>query len=310
MRHLRPALLSLLLALGLHASALAAPTGGKLDNRPRIAVISAFEPELIELRAAVARPRTITVNGVSFILGTLGGKPVVLFESGISLVNAAMNTQLALDRFSVTCIVFSGVAGGVDPDLKLGDVVVPERWAQYLEASFARADGAGFAPPRFDDGPTMANYGMIFPHAVEVRRAGDAKPQRKLWFAADPALLATARTAVADLTLDRCVGAICLSAEPKVKVGGAGVSGTVFMDNAAVRAYVAKTFDAKAIDMETAGVAQVAYANGVPFLGFRALSDLAGADPGPNPVFRYLGVAAHNSAKTVLAFIKAMPSRP
>ena len=59
--------------------------------------------------------------------------------------------------------------------------------------------------------------------------------------------------------------------------------------------------------METAGVAQVAYANATPFLGFRALSDLAGADPGPNPVFRYLGVAAHNSAKTVLAFIRAWP---
>ncbi len=303
----RPVLHAVLIALVVPGSALAASASGRLDTTPRIAVMTAFEPEMIELRAAVARPRTVTVNGVGFILGTIHGKPVVLFESGMSLVNAAMNTQLALDRFKVTRLVFSGVAGGADPELRLGDVVVPDRWAQYLEASFARADGQNFVPPTFDDGPSVANYGMIFPHAVEVRRAGDVKAERKLWFSADPAMLATARAAVADLRLDRCVGAVCLETSPRVKVGGAGVSGTVFMDNADVRAYVARTFEAEAIDMETAGVAQVAYANGVPFLGFRALSDLAGADPGANPVFRYLAVAAHNAAKTVLAFLTALP---
>jgi len=309
MPRLSPALITaaLALALGHPSPALAARTSGRLDTTLRIAVISAFEPEMVELRAAVVHPRTVSVNGVSFTLGTIDAKPVVLFESGMSLVNAAMNTQLALDRFRVARIVFSGVAGGADPDLKLGDVVVPERWAQYLEASFARADGPGFIAPNFDEGPKLASYGMIFPHAVEVRRAGDTRPERKLWFAADPAMLATARTALAGLILDRCFGDLCLTSTPKIKIGGAGVSGTVFMDNAAFRGYVAKTFEAEAIDMETAGVAQVAYANHVPFLGFRALSDLAGADPGPNPVFRYLGVAAHNATKTVLAFIKASP---
>lgn len=286
----------------------AAPVAGRLDPTPRTAVISAFEPELIELKAALAHPRSVSVNGTRFTLGTLAGKPVVLFESGMSLVNAAMTTQSALDHFHITRIVFSGVAGGADPELKLGDVVAPDRWAQYLEASFARADGEGFAPPPFDDGPVVSNYGMIFPHAVEVRRAGDAKPQRKLWFPVDPALLATARAAAADLKLDRCVKDVCLDGAPRIKVGGAGVSGTVFMDNAAFRAYVAKTFGAEAIDMETAGVAQVAYANDTPFIGFRALSDLAGADPGPNPVYRYLRIAAHNAAVTVLAFVRALPA--
>ena len=285
-------------------SAAAVDRGAK--DIPRIAVISAFEPELLELKAAVAHPRAVRLKGARFTLGTIGGVPVVLFESGMSLVNAAMNTQSAIDHFRVTRIVFSGVAGGADPDLHLGDVVVPERWAQYLEAAFARADGQGFAPPSLNDGPTVANYGMIYPHAVEVRRAGDDKPERRLWFDADPAMLAVARATTAHLVLDRCVKDVCLATAPRVKVGGSGVSGTVFMDNAAFRAYLAKTFEAEAVDMETAGVAQTAYANGVPFIGFRALSDLAGADPGPNPVYRYLGVAAHNSAKTVLAFLRAL----
>ena len=48
---------------------------------------------------------------------------MVLFLSGVSMVNAAMNSQLALERFDVTGIVFSGIACGVDPSLRIGDVV-------------------------------------------------------------------------------------------------------------------------------------------------------------------------------------------
>jgi adenosylhomocysteine nucleosidase len=40
---------------------------------------------------------------------------VVLFLSGISMTNAAMTTQLALDRFKVSHVVVSGIAGGVNP---------------------------------------------------------------------------------------------------------------------------------------------------------------------------------------------------
>ena len=56
------------------------------------------------------------------------GKQVVLFLSGMSMVNAAMTTQAALDRFKVTRVVFSGIAGGVDPALDVGDVVVADQW--------------------------------------------------------------------------------------------------------------------------------------------------------------------------------------
>ena len=87
-------------------------------DTPRIAVMSAFQPELTLLASKVVDARTQTINGVEFTTGTLQGKPVVLFLSGISMVNAAMNTQLVLDRFKVSHIVFSGIAGGVNPDLK------------------------------------------------------------------------------------------------------------------------------------------------------------------------------------------------
>src|SRR5688572_20580270 len=105
-----------------------------LDPVPRTAVMSAFAPEWQSLRAAMVDPREHAARGTTFVTGRLEGQDVVLLLSGISMVNAAMTTQQALDRFNVERIIFSGIAGGVDPDLKIGDVVVATQWGQYLEA--------------------------------------------------------------------------------------------------------------------------------------------------------------------------------
>ena len=127
------AVLSLLATLSVRGSA-----AGLIDATPRIAVVSAFEPEWTALKGEVEQATEYKINGRSFILGKLAGKDVVLFLSGVSMVNAAMNTQIALDRFSLKAIVFSGIAGGVDPGLHIGDVVIADRWGQYLETVFAR----------------------------------------------------------------------------------------------------------------------------------------------------------------------------
>src|SRR6187402_815656 len=115
----------------------------QLDATPRIAVISAFLPELALLQTQVQQPVTRSINGVDFTTGILGGKPVVVFLSGISMTNAAMNTQLALDRFQVSRIVVSGIAGGVNPQLHIGDVTVAQRWGQYLDVLVARETAPG-----------------------------------------------------------------------------------------------------------------------------------------------------------------------
>src|SRR3546814_983350 len=53
----------------------------RFDDAPRIAVISAFEPELVLLLDKLEHPRKFSVNGVEFTTGTLQGKPAVLFRS-------------------------------------------------------------------------------------------------------------------------------------------------------------------------------------------------------------------------------------
>ncbi len=148
---------------------------------------------------------------------------------------------------------------------------------------------------------------MIFPKVVEVTAPGGALEQRR-WFAADPALVALARKVAPSVTLKTCAGGgQCLAKAPKVVVGGNGVSGQSFVDNAAFRRWAFEAFQARVLDMETAAVGQVAYANDVPFVGFRSLSDLAGGDPGKNQAGVFFQLASDNSAAVVRAFVKALP---
>lgn len=276
------------------------------DPTPRIAVISAFQPEIGALRAALHHPRERVVNGVVFRTGTMAGKEVVLFLSGISMVNAAMTMQMVLDRFDVTDIVFSGVAGGIDPNLTIGDVVVPARWGQYLEAVFARKmpDGGytlGYGAKHFP------NFGMIFPQPVQVAD-GEAAPKSHFWFDVTPKLLALARKVAGHVTLETCAAGTCLHGTPRIIVGGNGVSGQAFVDNAKFRHYVWETFHAEAADMESAAIANVAMVNQTPFIIFRSLADLAGGGPGHNEMHTFMALAADNSARVVLAFLKALPA--
>ena len=293
-------LLALLAATAVHAAPAA--------DVPRTAVITAFAPEIVALEAAMTDKRPVTLSGATFITGTLEGKPVVLFLSGVSMVNAAMNTQRALDRFHVRRIVFSGIAGGVDPGLDVGDVVVPDQWGEYLESVMAREDSPGHYASTYRDPVVGANFGMMFPKVVEVAGPG-GKLEQRTWFPADPALVALARRIAPSAVLKRCAaGGKCLETAPKVVVGGNGVSGQSFVDNAAFRAWAFSTFQARVLDMETAAVGQVAYANGVPFVGFRSLSDLAGGDPGRNQAGVFFQLASDNSAAVVRAFVRALPN--
>ena len=288
---------------------LAAPAHDLVDNVARIAIVSAFAPELALLRDELSGAAVYSLNGVEFVTGTLQRREVLLFLSGISVVNAAMTAQLAVDHFAIDRIVFSGIAGGVDPALRIGDVVIADRWGQYLELVFARETEAGWQTPPFFDYP-YANFGMLFPRSVTVLRAGAAGPETRFWFPADPALLAAARVAAAEVVLARCTAdGTCLRYVPRVVVGGPGVSGGAFIDNAEFREYALATFGALVLDMESAAVAHVAYANGIPFLAIRSLSDLAGGGDGENQMEAFLRLAAGNAAAVVKALLQALPDR-
>lgn len=307
-----------LVALSLAAVSLVLPVAAqaqKVDDTPRTVVMTAFRPEWNALAPAIKDPVEHKINGGTFLTGTFEGKPVILMQSGVSVVNAAMNTQLVLDRFTVKRIVFSGIAGGVDPALSIGDVVVAEDWGQYLEASFARKTKNGWMPPDQGDAESPANWFFIFPRGTVMANAA-TPPKRIYRILSDPALLDLARKVVPTIALERCVppsekmlpgSELCLPRTPKVEVGGTGVTAGIYADNAEFRIYLHKAWKARVLDMESAAVMQVAYANMVPAIVFRSLSDLAGGDQHKNMEDTFEHLASVNSAHVVRAFVAALP---
>ena len=247
-------------------------------------VCAAYPPELEALRKefGVSRENGFTeteINGLSFWRGRYSGREIVVFRTGVSLVNAAYQLQLALDRFPITHVLFAGVAGGVDPALHVGDVVVPERWAYHSEAVYLNPDGKeAYIKPDYFRSPYQ-NFGMIFPNDVNAVRGGEKEFSTVAAFPVDPELLAAGRRAATKLAAMRKGGR-----EVSVGVGGTGVAGTVFLDNAAYREWIFKIWQARCVDMESTALAHVAYANRKPIVIVRGLSDLAGGQQGKNPI--------------------------
>ena len=268
-----------------------------------VAVASAFGPELEAIEAMMVpdagKFETTQIRGVEFKTAQVGGRRFVFFLTGMSLVNAAMNTQLALDRFNVTALFFTGIAGGIDPELHPGDVVVPARWHYHSEAVYVNETAPGqFALPGFFKQKYL-NYGMIFPEEVTVKREGMEKWEQAKEFRADDKLLAAAQRATDAMAPVKLGERAC-----KVVFGGDGVSGSVFCDNADYRQWIFKVWKAQCVDMESAAIAQVCWQNKTPCLVVRGLSDLAGGQAGANEIDQYLKAAAENSARVLVRILQ------
>jgi adenosylhomocysteine nucleosidase len=305
-RFFRAGLLSLVVVM--LAGCVSMPRRPFVDDVPRVAIMSAFDAEWLKLRESMQITGTRVVNGRTQYLGRLAGHDVVLLLSGYSMVNAAMTTQALVDHYRLTSIVFSGVAGGVNPGLHVGDVTVPAQWGQYQEHVFARETATGFAPAR--GAGEFGHFGMLYPRAIPVIAPGQTPDsvEQRFWFDVDSASLSVARRVAGSVMLARCSAkGDCLTHTPQVLVGGRGVSGSTFVDNAAYREWVWTAFKADALDMETAAVALVARQHGVPFIAFRSLSDLAGGGPGENESATFARLASDNSAAVVIAYLQALP---
>ena len=74
---------------------------------------------------------TTTVAGMDFYKGTFDGKNIVLVRSGVGKVNMATCTQILVDKFNVTALLNSGVAGTLDPELNQGDIVISTDAVQH-----------------------------------------------------------------------------------------------------------------------------------------------------------------------------------
>jgi adenosylhomocysteine nucleosidase len=237
-----------------------------------LVVMSAFPPELTKLLGEADIRDTLAVGEQTCYVGVLAGNDVILLLSGIGLDRAEATTRAVLDSFSVSGLIFSGIAGGINPNLSIGDVTVPMRWGH--------ADG--------DLGPTDDGF----------------------WLPVDEAMLEAAGDVLELVALvDSTPDGVRLEHKPEIIVGGNGVSNSFFVDDREYREWLWTEFEANAVDMETAAVARAARDSNVPYIAFRSLSDLAGGGPGANEVDTFFQLAADNAAAVVLAFLEAWAAR-
>ncbi|WP_042458642.1 5'-methylthioadenosine/S-adenosylhomocysteine nucleosidase [Neobacillus dielmonensis] len=89
----------------------------------KIAIIGAMEEEVAMLKENIEEKTEETIAGCEFTFGRMHGADVILLRSGIGKVNAAMSTTILLEKYKPDGIINTGSAGGLNPDLNVGDVV-------------------------------------------------------------------------------------------------------------------------------------------------------------------------------------------
>ena len=99
-------------------------------NTP-VAIIGAMEQEIALLQSRIAQPQHEKVAHVAITRGTLAGKPILLAQSGIGKVNAAITTTVLLEKYQAACVINTGSAGGLQGGMKQGDVIVGIQTAHH-----------------------------------------------------------------------------------------------------------------------------------------------------------------------------------
>ena len=109
-----------------------------------IGIICAMDVEAENFKSLMVDSCSEIIGGTEFICGNLWGKKTVLAVSGVGKVNAAICAQTLIMKFSPDFIINSGVAGGLEPSLKICDIVVAENVVQHDMDTSPLGDPVGF----------------------------------------------------------------------------------------------------------------------------------------------------------------------
>jgi adenosylhomocysteine nucleosidase len=223
----------------------------KNDNAKRpLGVLAALPQELgvlVDAMRAEGAMRTVTLGRRDYHTGTVHGVPCVVTLARIGKVAAAASASALIHAFGVGNIVFTGVAGGLGRQVRVGDIVVADAFLQH-----------------------DLNASPLFPR-YEVPLLGRAR------FPADTALADALAAACEHFVADE--GTML---EEQFRLDGVRVhrgmivSGDRFVSSTdEVRALAQALPDALAVEMEGAALAQVCYEHDVPCAVVRTISDTA-----------------------------------
>jgi adenosylhomocysteine nucleosidase len=187
--------------------------------------------ELTDVKEAVHAEITVSQ-------GNYKGTEIALAQSGIGKVNATICTQMLIDLYKPEKLVFSGVAGGLLPNMRAGDIIIASHVVQY--------------------DMDLTAFG---------RRHGET-PGRDRLIECNPDLVGKATTAF-DAAFEGVEGG------PNLMLGTVA-SGDRFVQDVDMLRWLQREFAALATEMEGAAFGYTCHLNDLPFVVIRALSDSSG----------------------------------
>ena len=96
-----------------------------------IGIIGAMDEEVAILKESMEVQDTLERAGMTFVKGIMSGKEVVVVRSGIGKVNMGICAQILIDCFGVDTLINTGVAGSLDADINIGDIVISTDAVQH-----------------------------------------------------------------------------------------------------------------------------------------------------------------------------------
>lgn len=246
------------------------------NRKPFTAVIGAMQVEVDLFKLKVHPKRDTVIMGVTFTVGKMRTRDVVVVKSGIGKVNSAMTAALLLEHFNPTEVIFTGIAGGINEKLLPGDIVVGERAAQH-------------------------DFGQLTREGITVWQTFDYdETSNPLFFPCDSLLIEKTKEAGEKARI-KFIRTYDAKRKPTINTGTI-VTGDVFVASTQFKNRLEKEFDAKAVEMEGGAVAQICYQQEVPFVVIRSISDTADEDAA-KLYKKFLKVASFNAAHLVSELI-------
>lgn len=108
-----------------------------------IGIIGAMAVEVAELKKLLQDVKVDCISGIEFVQGTLNGKDVVVAQSGVGKVFAAICAQTMILKYGVSTIINSGVAGTLTDQLHIGDVAISTGCVEHDMDTSALGDPVG-----------------------------------------------------------------------------------------------------------------------------------------------------------------------
>ena len=237
------------------------------ESKEYIGIISAMDNEIAILLEEAEIDHVDTIADVEYHVGTLHGQPVIISRSGIGKIRAASGITAMLNRYPISEVIFTGIAGGVADGTQVLDEVIATRLVEN-------------------------DYGILSNDGFEWR-SGDPGTggEEGIYYDCDPQLVQFAYDAAVEVVGEDHV------------FKGTIATGDQFIANSEYVEKLRKDHDAYACEMEGAAIAVVCIKYDTPFVVLRALSDKA--DGKARDSYENLGdIAADNSSNIVIKMLE------